>query len=98
MNYVPFAKNLSGKSDGIFKNLYLFPDEVLIAQLKRNFFGFILGVYFVMVWDQNTSCKILLEFFKCHKTFQKIIYLNVTLNVMLFFSLPSSMCLETRKC
>ena len=54
----------------------------------------VLGIHFVIVCDQNTSCKILLELLNCYKTFQKIMYLSVTSHVVSFFSLSSPMCLR----
>ena len=100
MNYVPFAKNSSGKRDGILKKiLYFCPIRYLLLSLILTLaWVSVLGVHFAVVSDQNTSYKILLGLLNCHKTFQKIIYLSVTSYVMLFFSLPSSMSLETREC
>ena len=72
-----------------FTILYFCPVRFLLLSLNVTFILVsILRFHFVMVSDQNTSCNILL----------KIIYLSVTSHVMLFVSLPSSLCPETREC
>ena len=73
MNYVPFAKNASEKVIEFFKILFFFPIRYLLLRLNVTFIWVsVLGVHFVIVRGQNTSCKILLELLNCHKLSKKL--------------------------